>query len=298
LKLDSMRVLVTGASGSLGWALSTMLLPRCEVVAIYNSHPSVPAGTEALRLDLSDRDALGDLCRQNKPDVIFHCAAMTNPDECEQDSRRAIRVNFEATVEIARIAKDMGSRLVFTSTDLVFDGSKGDYREGDSAKPLSVYGTSKLRAEEAVLDIDPASLVVRSSLMYGRGSETSGTFLTDLIDALADGRRMRLFTDQLRNPILVDDFALALAVAVEGDLSGLYHVAGDEAVSRLEFGRQVCRAFGYCERLLVPISMEDFDYVAARPLDSTLNTEKFTSATGFKPAGIAEALADLAGEMP
>ena len=298
MKLDSMRVLVTGASGSLGWALSTIFLPRCEVVATYNSHPSVPAGTEALRVDLSDRNALGDLCRQNKPDVIFHCAAMTNPDECEQDSRRAIRVNFEATVEIARIAKDMGSRLVFTSTDLVFDGSKGDYREGDPAKPLSVYGTSKLRAEEAVLDIDPASLVVRSSLMYGRGSETSGTFLTGLLDALADGRRMRLFTDQLRNPILVDDFALALVIAVEGDLSGLYHVAGDEAVSRLEFGRQVCRAFGYYEGLLVPISMEDFDYVAARPLDSTLNTEKFTSAAGFKPAGIAEALADLSEEMP
>jgi len=298
LKLDSARVLVTGASGSLGWALSKILLPGCEVAATYNSHPSVPEGTEALRLDLSDKDALGDLCRQNKPDVIFHCAAMTNPDECEQDSRRAIRVNLEATQEIARIAEDMGSRLVFTSTDLVFDGSKGDYREQDAARPLSIYGTSKLRAEEAVLGTGPDSLVVRSSLMYGMGSETSGTFLTGLIEALAAGRPMRLFTDQRRNPILVDDFARALVAAVEADLRGLYHVAGDEAVSRLEFGRQVCRAFGFDETLLDPISMEGFDYVAARPLDSTLNTEKFTSVTGFKPAGIAEALVALAGERP
>ncbi len=294
MKLDSMRVLVTGASGSLGWALSKRLLSGCEVVATYNSHPSVPEGTEALRLDLSDRDALGDLCRQNKPDMIFHCAAMTNPDECEQDSRRAMRVNLEATLEIARIAKDMGSRLVFTSTDLVFDGSVGDYREEDVARPLSIYGMSKLRAEEAVLGTPSGSLVVRSSLMYGMGSETSGTFLTGLIDTLADGRRMRLFTDQRRNPILVDDFARALIVAVERDLMGLYHIAGHEALTRFEFGRQVCRAFGYAETLLVPISMDDFDYVAARPLDSTLNTEKFTSATGFKPTGIAEALAALA----
>jgi dTDP-4-dehydrorhamnose reductase len=298
LKLDSIRVLVTGASGSLGWALSGMLLPGCEVVATYSSHPSVPDGTEALRLDLSDRDALGDLCRQNKPDIIFHCAAMANPDECEQDSRRAIRVNFEATVEIARIARDMGSRLVFTSTDLVFDGSRGDYREEDTARPLSIYGTSKLRAEEAVLGTDPGSLVVRSSLMYGMGSEASGTFLSGLMDALGEGRRMRLFTDQRRNPILTDDFARALMLAVEGDLSGLYHAAGPESLSRFEFGLQVCRAFGFDEALLDPISMEDFDFVAPRPLDSTLNTERFTSATGFRPAGIAEALAALAGKRP
>jgi len=297
LRLDSVRVLVTGASGSLGWALSKRLLSDCEVVATYNSHPSVPAGTEALRLDLSDRDALADLCRQNKPDVIFHCAAMTNPDDCEKDSRRALRVNFEATLEIARIAKDMGSRLVFTSTDLVFDGSRGGYREEDAARPLSIYGTSKLKAEEEVLGIAPESVVVRSSLMYGMGSETSGTFLRSLTDTLAKGREIRLFTDQRRNPILVDDFARALVAAVEEDLSGLYHVAGRETVTRFEFGREVCRAFGYDEKLLLPISMEDFDYVAARPLDSTLNTEKFTRATGFQPARIAEALAALAGEI-
>jgi dTDP-4-dehydrorhamnose reductase len=289
-------VLVTGASGSLGWTLSRALLPGCEVVATYNSHPSVPEGTEALRLDLSDRDALGDLCRQNKPDIIFHCAAMTDPDECERDSRRANRVNLEATQEIAQIARDMGSRLVFTSTDLVFDGLKGSYRETDAAKPLSVYGTSKLRAEEAVLTTGQGNLVVRSSLMYGMGSPSSGTFLRGLTETLSEGGRMRLFTDQLRNPILVDDFAQALILAVERDLEGLYHIAGAEAVSRLEFGRQVCRAFGYDESLLEPISMEDFEYVAARPPDSTLDTEKFASATGFKPAGIAEALAGLAND--
>jgi dTDP-4-dehydrorhamnose reductase len=298
LKLDFVRVLVTGASGSLGWTLCKALLPGCEVAAAYNSHPSVPEDTEGLKLDLSDRNALGDLCRQNKPDVIFHCAAMTDPDECEQSSRQAMKVNFEATLEIARIAKDMGSRLVFTSTDLVFDGSKGDYREEDAARPLSVYGTSKLRAEEAVLAAGPGNLVVRSSLLYGTGSETSGTFLAGLIETLGAGRQMRLFTDQRRNPILVNDFARALIVAVEKDLGGLFHVAGDQALSRLEFGSLVCRAFGYDESLLVPISMENFDYVAARPIDSTLNTEKFTTATGFKPSGISEALAGLARERP
>jgi dTDP-4-dehydrorhamnose reductase len=87
-------------------------------------------------------------------------------------------------------------------------------------------------------------------------------------------------------------------VAVEKDLGGLFHVAGDQALSRLEFGSLVCRAFGYDESLLVPISMENFDYVAARPIDSTLNTEKFTTATGFKPSGISEALAGLARERP
>ncbi len=296
MNLDSVRALVTGASGALGWALSRRLLSCCEVVATYCAHPSVPEGTEPLRLDLSDKDSLADLCRQNKPDVIFHCAAMTNPDRCEEEPREALRVNSEATLEIARIARDMASKLVYVSTDLVFDGSRGNYLEGDAAHPLSIYGTSKLKGERAALETDAASTVIRSSLIYGRGSPASGTFLSSLTEALAGGRQMRLFKDQRRNPVLVDDLVQAMVMAVEMDLAGLYHVAGQEVVTRLEFGRMVCRAYGYDESLLVPIKMEEFDYLAPRPLDSTLNTEKFVSATGFQATGLAGALENLARE--
>jgi dTDP-4-dehydrorhamnose reductase len=290
-------VLVTGASGNLGWALSERLASTSEVIASYNAHASVPEGSQGVRLDLSDKGSIRDLLHQYRPEVIFHAAAMTGPDECERDPRKTTGVNLEATAEIAEMAKSLGARLVFVSTDLVFDGKAGNYSEEDVPKPLSVYGTTKLKAEQAVLGTCPDGAVIRTSLLYGRGTETSGNFLSSLYCNLAAGNQMRLFSDQKRNPMLAEDLARALVAAAESDLRGLYHVAGGEVVTRLEFGRKVCRAFGFDEALLVPIRMEDFEYLARRPLDSTLNTAKFHSATGLEPTPIAEALAGLAGSM-
>jgi dTDP-4-dehydrorhamnose reductase len=293
LKLDSAKVLVTGGSGSLGWALSRKLASVCEVTSTFASHAHVPDGTTGINLDLAQRESLKEVVHGQEPDVIFHLAAMTNPDECEKNPRRALRINFEGTLELAQIARSVGSRLVFVSTDLVFDGLKGDYREEDTPRPLSIYGMSKLRAEESVLETSGDNVVLRSSLIYGMGSKVSRTFLSRVLETLASGEKMRLFTDQKRNPILVDDVAEALVGAVGKDLKGLYHIGGKEVVTRYEFGRTVCRVFGYDEDLLVPIKMEDFDYSAKRPLDSTLNIDRFMAATGFRPTGIIAALRRL-----
>jgi len=285
------RVLVTGASGSLGWVLSGALASRCKVTGTYCSHQLVPDGVEGLELDLAgDPGCIGGVVASVKPDIIVHAAAVTDPDLCEHDVKTAFRVNFEATHELALAAAQRGARLVYLSTDLVFDGRRGNYSESDQPRPLSVYGMSKLRGEEGALTACPGALVARSTLIYGFGSPSSKTFLSKLLEVFCDGRRMQLFTDQRRNPILVEDLAEAIVCALKKDLTGIYHVGGSECASRYDFGKVVCRVFGFDEDLLVPVTMEDAVFPARRPQDATLNIARLVEATGFTPSGLLEGL--------
>ena len=296
--MSSPVVLVTGASGSLGWVLASTPGQEAEVVAAYHSHPYHPEGTRGARLDLEDPCSIKAFLEEYRPRTIFHLAAITNPDQCEKDPVRARRVNLEATRELAQWAGSQGAKLVFASTDLVFDGRKGDYSEDDVPVPLNVYGRTKLEAEKAVLKACPGGVVVRSSLIYGIGGPKGRTFLSRLLGALSRGERMRLFIDQKRSPVLLEDLAGAMVTAVRRGLTGIYHVAGSEAITRFDFGAMVCEIFGFDRRLLVPIRMADFEYEAPRPLDSSLNISRFKKAVGFEPTPIARALADLKRRLP
>jgi dTDP-4-dehydrorhamnose reductase len=295
--LPETRVLITGASGALGWALAARLSGHCRIAGTYCSHDCVPGGVEPVRMDLADPDGLDDAVRAVSPQVIVHTAAMTDPDACERDPALARAVNLEGSLRLAGLAATMGARPVFISTDLVFDGMRGGYREADEAEPLSVYGRTKLEAERGFLGVAGAA-VMRSSLIYGWGSPTSGTFFTGLYAALKEGSGMRLFTDQLRNPVSVEDLAVAVMAVIERDLSGLYHVGGPDVVSRLEFGAAVCRVFGFDESRLEPISMKDFEYVARRPVNSTLDVSRFAAAAGWRPRRLVEGLESLMADRP
>lgn len=290
-------VLITGASGALGWTLAGKLSLRCRVAGTYHSHDSIPSGVERVHLDLADTGSIDDLIETHRPEVIVHAAAMTDPDACERDPVAASAVNLGGSLHLAARAADNGVRIIFISTDLVFDGRSGNYAETDRAAPLSHYGRTKLDAERAVLEV-PGNVVMRSSLIFGWGSPTSGTFLSGLYARLSSGESMRLFTDQMRNPVLESDLAEAVVLAVEHDIAGTYHVGGPEAVSRYEFGRAACDVFGLAGGLIEPIGMNEYEYAAARPLDSTLDISRFTSATGFKPHGVRDGLRLLKASLP
>jgi dTDP-4-dehydrorhamnose reductase len=290
--------LVTGASGALGWVLGRMLADRLTVIATYNTHASHPDGTRGVPLDLADIDALGCLLETYRPQTIFHLAAVTDPDRCERDPETARVVNLEATKELAVWSAAAKAKLVFASTDLVFDGKKGNYCEEDHANPLSVYGRTKLQAEQAVLEVCPGAAVIRGSLFYGLSGPAGRTFLSGLLDALASHEKTRLFTDQKRNPILLEDLAGAMIRVADLGLEGVFHAGGADVVTRYEFGRTVCAVFGFDESLLVPIGMADFHHDAPRPLDSTLDIKKITKAIGFEPTSMPKAMEAIKARMP
>lgn len=260
-------VWVTGAGGLIGHELvrqARQRWPDWEVVGLTRGE-----------LDLEDFKAVERRFRQDRPDWVVHAAGWTRSPACEADPVGARRANVEVTAHLAGLAEHAG--LVFFSTDLVFDGRQGWYRETDSVHPLSVYGATKAEAEARVLE-RPGHLVVRTSLNYGRSPTGDRSFNEDMERAWGEGRRMTLFTDEYRCPIPVVATAGAVWRLVDRVMaaglgeerpSGLYHVAGVERLSRWDMGVLVAGNRSECLGLLVAGTRAEYRG-APRPADTSL----------------------------
>jgi len=269
-------VLVTGAGGLLGSRLVRVLASQgYRVVAVYRRHPppGVP-GVEPRRLDVTDWVRLEDLILKTRPSTVVHAAAMTDVDGCERDRAAAWRVNVDATRSVVRAARVVNAHLVYVSTDYVFDGERGMYRETDTPAPVNYYGLTKLVAEELVRGSDLLYTVVRPSAIYGVGGSKK-SFAEYVAERLSRGERVRALADQYVSPTYNGLLAEALAEIVEVKPLGTLHVAGPR-MSRLEFAKRVAEVLGLPADLVEPASMEEFAarWAARRPRDSSLDTSK------------------------
>jgi dTDP-4-dehydrorhamnose reductase len=225
-------LLITGTTGLLGASLASSARARgLEVRASARAE-----------CDLANPGEADRLVRGVRPDSIVHPAAVTEITACERDPSKAWAVNAGAVAEVARAAKDVGARLLFVSTDLVFDGEGAPYREDAPTRPLSVYGRTKALGEK--LARDPGSLVVRLPLLYGRSpSGTRSASERVEIEARETGA-VTLFDDEWRTPLEVSNAAEALLDLLEAAPPGLYHLGGPDRVTRREVGEAVLRAAG------------------------------------------------------
>jgi dTDP-4-dehydrorhamnose reductase len=290
------RYLVTGATGYVGESLLRSLpvqVPGCTVVGLGLSREL--SGARIVRLDLRDAGAIQKLLREFRPTAVFHCAATTDVADCERDPLAARGHIVEATRHLldGLAAEAPGAAVAALSTDVVFDGERGMYREEDEARPLSVYGRLKLESERLVLE-HPPGLVLRASLIYGRRGTHKGTFLAWMIDTLAGGRPLTLFEDEIRTPVFVEDLCGAMIAMVRGRQSGLWHAGGPERLSRVDMGRAVCRALGFDEGLIRAVKLADFHYPAPRPRDVSLDSSRLWSLLGWRPHRFAEVLQAMA----
>lgn len=229
--MSARRLLVTGGSGYLGGEVV-----RRAAVAGWVAIGTCHRAPGPVRLDVRDRAAVDALVAETRPECIVHTAYV-------QDGPDAWATNVEGSANVAAAAASAGARLVHLSTDLVFDGRAGrPYREDDPANPVLGYGRSKAAAERAVAATDPAATLVRTSLIYG-GEEPSGheRRILDVADGRAD---LAFFTDELRCPIAVADLAAAVLELAALDIAGPLHVAGADALTRLEFARLICAHHG------------------------------------------------------
>jgi dTDP-4-dehydrorhamnose reductase len=185
-------------------------------------------------------------------------------------------VNVEGTQEVARWAEERGARMICFSTDLVFDGKKGWYKEEDAVDPTNVYGRTKLEAEEQVERISTNWVIVRLALSYGPTRGARGDWTLAMRRALKQGETLRLFTDQFRTPAYVGDTAEAVFRLALGRENGVYHVGGRERVSRYAFGKKFCLVFQLPEKRFVPVSMKEVRMAAPRAKDCSLDTGKIT----------------------
>lgn len=259
-------ILITG-SGLLGKDMISVLRRDLgEAVGTYNSRQK----EGAIRLDVTDREGTIRSIARLGPDVIVHTAAQANVDYCEDHREEALAVNAYGTRNIVDAARASGSKVVYISTDFVFDGAKGMYREDDAVNPVSVYAYSKLLGEYYVKDC-PGYIIARTSVVYGDARQS---FVSWVRDSLAAGQKIRVFTDQFNSPTFSIDCAEAVSALIRGGAAGIFHTAGGERISRYEFARKIAAFYGLDGGLIEPITTGMLSQKARRPADSSLDVGK------------------------
>jgi dTDP-4-dehydrorhamnose reductase len=243
------------------------------------------------KLDLGVRGDVASLIKDLRPDVVLNTAAIIDVDLCEREREMAELINAEGARTVAEMAAELGARLIYFSTDMVFDGKKGMYSEEDAPHPVSWYGETKLAGERWTRDLCPNAVVARLALMYGAGSRAHGSFLQWMLRRLEKGECVDLFTDQFRTPTYVGDVCLAVAGMIERpETAGVYHFAGPERMNRYEFGERAAEVFRFPVRLLRPVRMEDLKDLMPRPADNSLDNRKAERDLGIGFRGAAEGL--------
>lgn len=267
---------VTGSAGLIGnqvLQLAATAAPGTSVV-----------GLNRAAVDLTDFDAVQAQFQRDRPELLIHCAAMSASAQCEKQPDEAQRINVLSTTFLSELFAR--GRMVFFSTDLVFDGARGDYVESDSTHPLGVYARSKVDAEAAVL-AHPNHLVIRTSINGGVSPAGNRGFNEVLELAWKEGRTTRLFSDEFRCPIPAPVTARATWELAQTDACGIYHLAGAQRLSRLEIGRLLAAHHPKLHAKIEAGSLKDYKGPPRAP-DVSLNCAKAQKLLSFKLPGLAE----------
>lgn len=262
------KVLITGASGFLGTKLYDRYSsnPGHEVLGTFNS----VARDGLVHLNITNPKQVQELVASFHPDIVIHTVALSDPDICEQRREDAEEINHLGTKNIVDACRQVGARLDYISTVYVFDGEQGNYTEEDETHPINWYGETKLRAEQEVSQL-PSFGIYRFDKLYGYNGEGK---LNDALSKIERGIPFEVNSDQIRQPLLVDDVVRSLQLAQERSASGIFHLAGPDRLSKYELTVRLARLVGK-ENLVVPIPEKE--QVARRPRDVSISTSKVES---------------------
>lgn len=267
-----MRILITGASGLLGVNLALEGVKDHTVYGQINALPLKNAPFTQLSGDLLEKDAAAKLIDSVEPDWVIHCAALADIDACEKEPDFARKLNADLPGEFARACKNR-SKLVYISTDAVFDGTKEEYSEDDAPNPLSTYARTKLDGERAVMEIDPNAIVTRINLfgwsLFGTRSLAEWFFYN-----LQAGRTVKGFTDVFFCTQLANDLANVLFEMCSLNLAGLYHAVGADCISKYDFALMFAKELGVSSEMVQPVKVNEFGLNAARSSNLRLSTAR------------------------
>ncbi|NEQ49950.1 MAG: NAD(P)-dependent oxidoreductase [Leptolyngbya sp. SIO3F4] len=289
------KLLVTGASGFLGWNLCQMAAMQWEVYGIYHSRSLTIPNTTLVKADLTNSQERQNLFQTVQPDAVIHLAAESKPNRCQEQPDLSHRINVIVSREIAELCADADIPYVFASSDQVFNGLNPPYKEDDPISPVNLYGEQKALAEVEILQCYPKAAVCRMPLMFGSASPRASSFLQPFIQTLRDGRELKLFTDEIRTPASGTTAAKGLLLALE-KVQGRIHLGGKERISRYDFGRLMVEVFALPTDGLKTSQQQDVKMSAPRPPDVSLDSTK-AFAIGYAPLSIREELEALRGSI-
>jgi dTDP-4-dehydrorhamnose reductase len=255
---------------------------------------SIEKPTPGFRLlDIIDKQSVENVFLDVSPKIVVLTAALSNVDYCELHKDEAFKLNVEGTRNIVAACEKISAKLVFISTDYVFDGKKGNYSETDNPSPIQYYGATKLLGEEEVLKLKD-SLILRVSSLYGYNSKLDRPcFPLFVINQLKQGKEVNAAT-QITCPTLIDDVAVALLQLLQMNASGIFHVVGADALSRFDVAQMIADDFELDRGLIKKAN--DLHLAAARPLDSSLSIKKLNSV-GIEMSDFAHGLEKMKKQM-
>jgi dTDP-4-dehydrorhamnose reductase len=261
------RVLVTGVNGQLGWDVAKRLAPEHVVISF-----------DKKKMDLATPSIIGGLLSKEEPDIIVHCGAYTMVDKAEEEKELCHKINAEATRAIAEEASQNGTRLIFISTDYVFDGTKPEpYETDDRPNPINYYGLTKLEGELAVKELVKKHQIIRTSWVFGTNG---GNFVKTIIRLGKEQEILRVVTDQVGSPTYTVDLAELIFQMVRSDRYGTYHATNEGYCSWHRFATEIVQIKGWKNRV-EPIVTEDNPKKAHRPKNSRLSKRSLDDA-GFQ----------------
>jgi len=282
------KIVITGSNGLLGQTLVNLLMKAPENYSVFG----LSKGDNRMNrndflyydIDITNYSQLEECITYIQPSFIINTAAMTNVDTCELKPEECNNLNIEAVKYLTQICTKLNIHFIQISTDFIFDGSKGIYKETDLPNPLSIYGHSKLKAENIVKNSGVNFSILRTILVYGKGVNLKRNNIVLWVkDMLENNKEITIVDDQYRMPTYVEDLAMACKLIVDKNISGVYHISSNELLSVFEIANQIADVFGLNKKLIKPISSKTLNQKAIRPQKTGFDLSKTIKELDFQP---------------
>ncbi|MEO1263581.1 MAG: SDR family oxidoreductase [Bacteroidota bacterium] len=275
------KLLITGSSGFLGGFCSHYPVEDWQIVQSSrekNSKNSV--GYQHYPLELTIKDDVWQCLKTVKPDAVFHLAANSSTGFCEKNPEDSRVLNVDSTAVLAEMCAEKKVKFLFASSEQVFDGTKGNYREEDNPDPKNEYGRQKLNAEKAIQEIDNRAIILRLAVLYGSNQYGRDCFFSQWLDAWSKSVAVTAFHDEIRQFLSVQSCAACFYHLLKQDAEGIFHLGGSLAMSRYDFAKMMKEVLCIENAKIIEASQKDVDMPAFRPADLSLSCDKIKS-TGF-----------------
>ena len=275
------KLLIIGGSGLVGSTLLQYASPNYSIHFTYNTNKIIFDNINSTQINLlGNQKMIIDLIKEVQPDIVVNTAAHSSVDLCETDHSIADKLHVDITQDITQICKDIDSKLVYISTDAVFQGElHKKYTELDQPNPINYYGKTKLQAEQITLNASSKNVVLRTAVIYGWHKKSR--FTNWIIQTLKENHIVDPFIDQYNTPTLVDDLAKSLLNIFEKNISGMFHATGKSCLNRYEFALVLASTFGLDKKLIKSVTSKEKKQDAPRPTSTCLDSRKLEKLIDF-----------------
>ena len=290
-----MKFLITGSNGLLGQKLVKLLAnqPDIEFLATSTGENRIKSitGFDYASLDITNKIQVEQVFNRFKPNVVINTAAMTNVDACEDQKELCWNLNVNAVKNLIEASEKHQTHLIHLSTDFVFDGENGPYKEEDKPNPLSYYGESKYEAEKLLQASNIKWSIVRTIIVYGVVEDMSrSNIVLWAKQALEKGNPLTIVNDQFRMPTLAEDLAQACWLIAQKQAIGIYNICGKDFMSIIELVNRVADFYGYDKSIISPIASTSLNQAAKRPPKTGFILDKAIKGLGYSPCSFEEGL--------